>query len=227
MPPGCRCAAGLERGFAYFDAWTDDARLVVANAVDCAEHGGIVLTRTRCESALREQGHWLVRLADSAGRRYSVRARALVNATGPWAARFLAQQLRRSGGHAMRLVRGSHIVVPALYAHRYAYILQQPDRRVVFAIPYQGDHTLIGTTEVEHRDDPARAAASVDEIAYLCAAANRSFARQISPPDVVWHFSGVRPLFDDRTRLLRRSRAVTRWNSTMTARRCSACSAAS
>ena len=194
---GAPLRAGLERGFVYHDAWTDDARLVVANALDCVERGGSVLTHTRCESAEREQGHWLVKLADSAGRRYSLRARALVNATGPWATRFLALQLRRRGGHAMRLVRGSHIVVPALYSQRHAYILQQPDRRVVFAIPYQGGYTLIGTTEVEHRGDPALAEASHDEIAYLCAAANRSFAREISPLDVVWQFAGVRPLFDD------------------------------
>lgn len=194
---GSPLRAGFARGFVYSDASTDDARLVLANALDCAERGGIVLTRTRCESARREAAHWTVRLIDAAGQSREVRARSLVNATGPWAASLLTQLLRRGGGHAMRLVRGSHIVVPALHAGPYAYILQQPDRRVVFAIPYQGAYTLIGTTEVEHRGDPGRVAASAEEIAYLCAAANRSFARAIAPADVVWHFAGVRPLFDD------------------------------
>lgn len=196
---GAPLRAGFSRGFIYSDASTDDARLVLANALDCAEHGGIVRTRTRCESARREAGHWVVEVVDAAGRRTlrTLRTRALVNATGPWVADFLAQVQGARGGHAMRLVRGSHIVVPALHDGAYAYILQQPDRRVVFSIPYQRDYTLIGTTEVAHRGDPACVRASAEEIAYLCEAANRSFARQIEPADVRWRFAGLRPLFDD------------------------------
>lgn len=185
------------RGFGYADAWTDDARLVVTNAMDCAERGGTVLTRTRCLSARREGERWSVRLAHAPGGERIVRARALVNATGPWAARFLAGELSGRGTRSLRLVRGSHIVVPALFAHEQGYVLQQPDHRIVFALPYEGRYTLIGTTDVEHAGDPGEVVASDDEIDYLCRAVNRVFVPQITPADVAWSFSGVRPLLED------------------------------
>ncbi len=179
------------RGFVYSDAWVDDARLVVLNAIDAAKHGAEIVTRTALVSARRDDDVWTAQLSD--GR--TIKARNLVNAAGPW----VAEALALTGANArsgVRLIKGSHIVVPRLFDHDQAYMLQQPDRRIVFAIAYEGDKTLIGTTDVPV-DRPEDAKISAEEIDYLCAAANRYFVKQIGPADVVRTYSGVRPLYDD------------------------------
>lgn len=189
------------RGFVYSDAYVDDARLTLANAIDAAANGATVLTRTALTSARREGDRWHATLSD--GQR--VEARALVNAAGPWVAELLGR-LGVNARAGVRLVKGSHIVVPRLYEGEHAYMLQQPDRRIVFAIPYQDDFTEIGTTDIPV-ERPEDAVIDADEIAYLCEAANRHFARQIAPADVTSTWSGVRPLYDDGAS---EARAVTR-----------------
>ncbi len=184
-------------GFVYSDAWVQDARLVVLNAMDARDRGATILTHTRCISARRDGDGWNAQLQSSKGESTSVRARALVNATGPWAVQFLDQVASVGHDHTLRLVKGSHIVVPRLFEHDHAYIFQQPDRRIVFAIPYEHDFTLIGTTDVDYRADPAAPHIDGVETRYLCEAANRYFKRNITPADVVWNYSGVRPLLED------------------------------
>jgi glycerol-3-phosphate dehydrogenase len=184
-------------GFVYSDAWVQDARLVVLNAMDAMERGATIFTHTRCVSARRDDDGWTAELESSRGECSTIRAKALVNATGPWAVQFLDQVARVGHDHALRLVKGSHIVVPRLFDHQHAYIFQQPDRRIVFAIPYEHDFTLIGTTDVDYRSDPSSPRIDDDEKRYLCDAANRYFKRSIVPADVVWSYSGVRPLLDD------------------------------
>ncbi len=179
------------KGFVYSDAWVDDARLVVLNAIDAAKHGADIATCTALVSARRDGDCWRAEL--SGGR--NVLARNLVNAAGPW----VAEALALTGANArsgVRLIKGSHIVVPRLFDHDQAYMLQQPDRRIVFAIAYEGDKTLIGTTDVPV-EKPDDAKITADEVDYLCAAANRYFVKQIGPVDVVRTYSGVRPLYDD------------------------------
>lgn len=180
-----------DKGFVYSDAWVDDARLVVLNALDAARHGAEVATRTALKSARREDNAWHATLSN--GR--TVTARMLVNAAGPW----VAQTLQKTGSNAqaaVRLIKGSHIVVPRLFEGEHAYMLQQPDRRIVFAIAYERDFTLVGTTDVAV-ERPEDARISSDEVDYLCTAANRYFSSQIAPNDVVHTYSGVRPLYDD------------------------------
>lgn len=184
-------------GFLYSDAWVQDARLVVLNAMDAEARGATILTRTRCVQAIRSPQGWSAELESSDGSRRTVTAKALVNAAGPWAVQFLDQVAKVGHDHALRLVKGSHIVVPRMFEHDYAYIFQQPDRRIVFAIPYEHDYTLIGTTDLEYTADPASPHIDGDETRYLCEAVNRYFDRTINPGDVVWSYSGVRPLLDD------------------------------
>jgi glycerol-3-phosphate dehydrogenase len=187
----------FRRGFVYSDAWVQDARLVVLNAMDAAERGATILTRTRCIAAQRATDGWTAELQSRDGSHRTVIAKALVNAAGPWTTQFLDDVAKVGHDHALRLVKGSHIVVPRLFDHRYAYIFQQPDRRIVFAIPYEHDFTLIGTTDIEYHADPAVAVIQAEETAYLCAAVNRYFRRSITPGEVIWSYSGVRPLLDD------------------------------
>lgn len=189
------------KGFVYYDCWVDDARLTLLNAMDAAQHGARIMTRTALVSAQRRENGWQVELSD--GQR--ITARALVNAAGPWVADMQANVHLKSRSK-VRLVKGSHIVVPRLFEGDHAYLLQQPDRRIVFAIPYQGTSTLIGTTDVPVAR-PEDAEISEDEALYLCAAANRYLGRQITPRDVISSYSGVRPLYDDGAP---ESRAVTR-----------------
>ncbi|SFR82471.1 homodimeric glycerol 3-phosphate dehydrogenase (quinone) [Sphingomonas jatrophae] len=184
--------SGLTRGHAYSDAWVDDARLVILYALDAAQHKAEIRTRSRLASAVREGDAWTATLANGE----QVRARALVNAAGPWVEDVLRARLRRNAGSHVRLVRGSHIVVPRLPGQTDAYLLQQPDGRIVFAIPYERDLTLIGTTDTPV-DDPADATASDAEVAYLLAAANRWLARPLSHADVRHRFAGIRALHDD------------------------------
>ncbi|WP_338846060.1 glycerol-3-phosphate dehydrogenase [Massilia sp. W12] len=184
----------FSRAFTYADGWVDDARLVVLNALDAQERGATILTRTRCLAAQAQNGAWQVQLEDDKGQR-SVTARALVNAAGPWAARFANQCSTRR--HNLRLVQGSHIIVPRLFSHPHAYLFQNDDGRIMFALPFQEDFTLIGTTDCDYHGDPAQVAISAQEIDYLCAQANRYFQRHITPADVRWSYAGVRPLLDE------------------------------
>ena len=188
----------FERGFSYADCWVDDARLVVLNALDSVERGAQVLTRTRCTSLRADGDLWRVQLTGAAGAPIEKTAGLVVNATGPWARQFLDDNnLARPDTPKVRLVRGSHIIIPRLYEGTQAYILQQKDRRIVFAIPYEGQFTLVGTTEAEHKTDPASPQITDDEKSYLCAAVNGYFKRQTSVSDIVWTYSGVRPLLED------------------------------
>ena len=186
--------APLRPGFrllGYWDAWVDDARLVVLNALDAAERGAEVAVRTELVSAARDGEAWTVRL--SGGR--TVAASTIVNAAGPWVAEVMRERLGVESRSRVRLVKGSHIVVPRLWQGDHAYILQLPDRRVVFALPY-GEFSLIGTTDVPVTR-PEQAVISAGEVDYLCAAANAYFVRAAQPDDVVWSYSGVRSLYDD------------------------------
>ncbi|HYE29449.1 MAG TPA: glycerol-3-phosphate dehydrogenase, partial [Allosphingosinicella sp.] len=180
------------RVLSYWDARVDDSRLTVLNAVAAAEHGAEIATRTELLSARREGGTWRAQL--SGGR--CVRAGAIVNAAGPWVAEVLNRRLAETSESRVRLVKGSHIVVPALWEGEQAYILQQADGRVVFALPFQDRFTLIGTTDIPV-GRPEDAAITADEVRYLCEAADRYFVRQVVPADVVWSYSGVRALYDD------------------------------
>ena len=183
-------------GFEYSDCWVDDARLVVLNAIDAAERGASIRVRTRCVGASREAGQWRLTV-DARGTHETVAVRALVNAAGPWVARVNEEILQRPTPVPIRLVKGSHIVVPKMFDHDRAYIFQSADDRVVFAIPYEGAFTLIGTTDEDYDGDPAIAAPTTAEIEYLCAVASSYFRRAVAPGDVVWCYSGVRPLYDD------------------------------
>jgi len=180
------------RVLSYWDAWVDDSRLTILNAVAAAEHGAEIATRTELLSARRDGEVWRAEL--SGGRQ--VAARAIVNAAGPWVAEVLGGRLAETSASRVRLVKGSHIVVPALWDGDQAYILQQSDGRVVFALPFKGEFTLIGTTDLEV-ERPEDAVITPDEIRYLCEAADRYFTRQVVPADVVWSYSGVRALWDD------------------------------
>ena len=190
----------MTRGFLYSDAWVDDARLVVANAQDARERGAVILTRTRLESAQRSGGLWQASLrstgSDTAGSLRQVQARALVNAAGPWVAQVLHEQLGQTQEHSLRLIKGSHLVVKKMFEHDHAYIFQNPDGRIIFAIPYQEQFTLIGTTDLEYHGDPAAVHIDAAEVAYLCKSVNRYFLQSIGPADVVASYSGVRPLLD-------------------------------
>lgn len=192
----------FKRGFVYSDGWVDDARLVLLTALDARARGAEVFTRTRCTRAQRAADGWTATLEGPDGTR-TVRARAVVNAAGPWAESFLRGVAHSAHGESMatkslRLVKGSHLVVKRLFEHDHAYIFQSPDRRIIFAIPYQDDFTLIGTTDIELQgDDPGAAKIGEDEIAYLCEQVSRYFEKPVTPADVVWTYSGVRPLLDD------------------------------
>ena len=196
-PAGAPLKPGFTRGFMYSDGWVDDARLVVLNAMDAATRGATVLTRWACVDARRSAAAWQVDLQSASGQEHRLTARALVNAAGPWAAQFLSEHAHAPKAKTLRLVKGSHIVVRKLFDHDHAYIFQNPDRRIIFAIPYEGDFTLIGTTDVEHHGGIGEARIDASETAYLCEQASRYFAKPVTPADVVWSYSGVRPLLDD------------------------------
>jgi glycerol-3-phosphate dehydrogenase len=186
-------------GFVYSDCRVDDARLVIANAMSARELGAEILTRTECIFAKREGDGWQVRLRAPQDAERTVTARAIVNAAGPWVKEVLNDHLHQPSRDNVKLVKGSHIVVPTLYAGDHAYILQNDDRRVVFMIPYESRFTLIGTTDIAVSAGQSTPQASAEEIAYLCRAVNRYIARPIAPADVVWNYAGVRPLYDDGT----------------------------
>jgi len=180
-------------GFEYSDCQVDDARLVVLNARDAAARGADIRTRTRCIGARRAGALWQLDTDDGA----SAHARVLVNAAGPYVSQVLSEVIGETASRRIRLVRGSHIVVPRLYAHDRSYIFQNADGRVCFAIPYQQEFTLIGTTDEDFQGDPAEVTSTVAEEAYLCAAVSEYLQRPVEPADIVWRYSGVRPLLDD------------------------------
>ncbi|MFC4353252.1 glycerol-3-phosphate dehydrogenase [Fodinicurvata halophila] len=186
------------RGFEYSDCWVDDARLVVLNALDALRHGAELCPRTVCNSAERHEGAWNVEVMDrQTGDKRSLRARSLVNAAGPWVSEVLSQRLHVNSSERTRLVKGSHIVVPRLFEHDRAYIFQNSDGRIVFAIPYEQDFTLIGTTDEDFDEDPGEVRISSSETEYLVAAVSEYLQRPITTDDVVHSYSGVRPLYDD------------------------------
>lgn len=187
---GAPLRPGIKRGFEYSDLWVDDARLVVLNALDAQERGADIRTHCPVTSARRVGDQWLVSTPQGA-----FAGLALVNAGGPAADQVAA--LLGEPSAPVRRVRGSHIVVPKLFRHPYAYIFQQPDTRIVFAIPYEREFTLIGTTDVDHDGPLDHVEASAEEIAYLCEAASRYFAKAVTPANVAWTYAGVRALVDD------------------------------
>jgi glycerol-3-phosphate dehydrogenase len=198
-PLGIPLKSEITDGFTYADCWVEDSRLVVLNALDAAERGALILTRTRCSRARRGQdGLWEIELAASQGAPFrKIKARALVNAAGPWVSDFIEQRLNVQSDHQVRLIKGSHIVVRRLFSHDHPYLLQNADGRVVFVIPYERDYCLIGTTDIEYEGEPKDVRISADEIGYLCAVVNRHFAKPVKPEDVVWSYAGVRPLYND------------------------------
>ena len=186
------------RAFEYSDGWVNDARLVVLNARDAADRGATIRTRTKVVSARREAGNWIVTIEDLRnGKTEEVRARMIVNAAGPWVDRVLSGTVGQNDVHNVRLVKGSHIVVPKKFDDPRAYFFQNKDGRIIFAIPYEDDFTLIGTTDEDFSGDPHDAKISEAETDYLCAAASEYFAKPVRPADIVWTYSGVRPLYDD------------------------------
>ncbi len=188
----------FSHAFEYSDGWVNDARLVVLNARDAADRGATIRTRAKVVSARREDGVWSVGVKDlRSGDIEQVRARLLVNAAGPWVDHVLAEAIGQNDVHNVRLVQGSHIVVRKKFDGPRAYFFQNNDGRIIFAIPYEEDFTLIGTTDRDYPGDPHEARISDEETRYLCDAASEYFAAPVNPDDIVWTYSGVRPLYDD------------------------------
>ncbi|MFT5757428.1 MAG: glycerol-3-phosphate dehydrogenase [Alteromonadaceae bacterium] len=188
----------ITKGFEYSDAWVDDARMVVLNALAARDKGASILTRTRCSNAKRVGNTWEVTLHDNlTGQQKVVKTKALVNAAGPWVTSIFDEALKIPSPKKIRLIKGSHIIVPRIHNESQAYILQNEDKRIVFVIPYEDDFSLIGTTDVEHIGDPATACISQEETDYLISVVNAHFKHQISAKDIVATYSGVRPLLDD------------------------------
>lgn len=188
----------MTKGFEYSDASVDDARLVVLNAIAARDKGATILTHTRCSNAKRVGELWEVTLHDNqTGLQQVVKTKALVNAAGPWVTSFFDDALKTRSPKKIRLIKGSHIIVPRIHTESQAYILQNEDTRIVFVIPYEDDFSLIGTTDVEHKGDPAAACISQEETDYLISVVNDHFKHQISTKDIVATYAGVRPLLDD------------------------------
>jgi len=196
LPPDGPLQPDIQHAFEYHDCQVDDARLVLVNALQARQQGASILTRTRCVQARRVAGGWHVELENAAGQRLFYQTSALVNAAGPWASRLFAEVLHEPAPHRLRLVRGSHILVPPLVNGHHGYILQHTDGRVVFVLPWDG-HSLIGTTDVDHTDDPGSVVATEEEQRYLLDVVNAWFKRQLQPADILHSFAGVRPLLDD------------------------------
>lgn len=197
---GAPLQAQYHQGFTYADGWVDDARLVVLNAVDAAEHGASILNGWRCQRAEREAQQWLLTLQHQNGETQRLHARSLVNATGAWAVNFLQENAHLPQRRTLRLVKGSHIIVPRCFEHDHAYIFQSPDQRIIFALPYESDFTLIGTTDVDHEGSMERVQISTQEIDYLCEKVSQYFKRPVTPADVVGTYAGIRPLLGDPAR---------------------------
>ena len=197
-PAGATLKNNYENGFEYSDCWVDDSRLVILNAQDAKINGAKILTRTTCLNAQPKNGLWNIALKDEPTQKLiNIRSKILINATGPWLPEFVSKIPELEKPTLVRLVRGSHIIVPRQFEHDFSYIFQNNDKRIVFAIPYQQKFTLIGTTDVEHLDGPNNISISQDEISYLCRAVNLYLKKQIKPNDIIHSYSGVRSLFDD------------------------------
>lgn len=188
----------FSRAFEYSDGWVNDARLVVLNARDAADRGAVIRTRTKVTSARREADHWTIGIEDTrTGAREEVKARLVVNAAGPWIDHVLTDTVGENNVHNVRLVQGSHIVVRKKFDDPRAYFFQNKDGRIIFAIPYEEDFTLIGTTDQDYDGDPHEAKITQAETTYLCEAASEYFSQPVKQDDIVWTYSGVRPLYDD------------------------------
>jgi glycerol-3-phosphate dehydrogenase len=197
-PAGKPLKDQFTKAFEYSDCWVEDARLVALNARDAALRGARVLVRTKVVSADRAADHWVVTVEDvETGARSDHRARVLVNAGGPWVQDVIRTKIRLNSTEGVRLVRGSHIVTKRLFDHDKCYFFQGSDGRIIFAIPYETDFTLIGTTDKDHDGDPKDARCTDEEAAYLCRFASEYFRTPVTPDDIVWTYSGVRPLYDD------------------------------
>jgi len=197
-PEGAPLIDKFEKAYEYSDCWIEDSRLVVLNARDAAQRGARIMVRTRVEAAQRQGDHWHVTVRDMASNTTEIiRARMLVNAGGPWVGDIIHQKLSLKSNEGVRLVRGSHIVTKRLYDHDKCYFFQGTDGRIIFAIPYETDFTLIGTTDAEHHDPEVRPECTPAERDYLIDFANKYFKQNVSSDDIVWTYSGVRPLYDD------------------------------
>ena len=185
------------RGFEYSDCWVEDARLVVLTARDAADRGADIRPRTRCVSARRDGGVWTCVLEDAQGGRSEIKARLLVNTGGPWVSEVLGSVIGQNNPDKIRMVKGSHIVVDKLYDHDRCYIFQNTDGRICFAIPYEGNFTLIGTTDEDHKGDPGNPQISTSERDYLLASVSEYFKRPVTAEMVRWSYAGIRPLYDD------------------------------
>jgi glycerol-3-phosphate dehydrogenase len=186
----------LKRAFEYSDCWVQDSRLVVLNAVDAQARGAEIMTRTKVIAAKRRGDHWEVEL-DTGGTYRMIRTKVLVNAAGPWVAHILHDTLKLETNEGVRLVRGSHIVIRKKFAHERAYFFQGSDNRIIFAIPYEGDFTLIGTTDLDQGEDLSKPVCTEEEADYLRGFASEYFKAPINPEDIIWTYSGTRPLYDD------------------------------
>jgi len=190
--------SSLTRGFEYSDCWVDDARLVLLNAQEVVVRGGEVRTRTQVTRAYRENGLWVVEAKNAdTGEVFTWHAKGLVNATGPWVKHFFDNGLELKSPYGIRLIKGSHIVVPRVHNQPQAYILQNEDHRIVFVIPWMDEFSIIGTTDVEYNGDPHDVKIDDNEVNYLLKVYNDHFKKQLSKDDIVWTYSGVRPLCDD------------------------------
>lgn len=188
----------FDSGFEYSDCWVQDARLVVLNVMDAQARGCEVRVRTEVTDLVRKQGSWIVKLHDQfSNKKSQVTTKLVVNASGPWVEQTLDLDEEHDSKHGVRLVKGSHVVVPKLFDHPYTYIFQNADNRVLFAVPYENDFTLLGTTDVEVDDEPGKECIEQKEVDYICEAVSEYFDKPISPDSVVWTYSGVRPLYDD------------------------------
>jgi len=195
---GTPLKGNFSKGFEYSDCWVIDSRLVVLNAMDAFDHGAVIRTRTTCLGAVRENNLWTITLADGrTGEKQTIQAKVLVNASGPWMDTTIATLEHKASREHIRMVKGSHIIVKKIFNHTRAYIFQNADGRIIFAIPYENDFTLIGTTDVDFHGDPSTVAITDDEIDYLCRAASEYFTSPVTPQSVVSSYSGIRPLFDD------------------------------
>ncbi|MBB3139937.1 glycerol-3-phosphate dehydrogenase [Halomonas organivorans] len=197
-PEGEAIKDAYPKGFEYADCWVDDARLVILNALDAARLGADVYTRAACTRATRRADRWEVELTDTgSGEVRSLAARAVINAAGPWVDKVLKGAFEQGGKDRVKLVKGSHIVLPKRYATANSYLLQNDDKRVIFVNPYEGDKLLVGTTDIVYEGDPDRVAIDQGEVDYLLGVVNRYFATPYTRDDVLTSFSGIRPLFDD------------------------------
>ncbi|GAA3925449.1 glycerol-3-phosphate dehydrogenase [Litoribacillus peritrichatus] len=188
----------IKKGFEYADCWVDDARLVITNLISAQQNGASIHNQTRCIDAKKHKGLWHCKMENLlTGEQYDVKGKALVNAAGPWVASFIKDQVETKSPYGIRLIKGSHIVVPRINKGDEAFILQNEDQRIVFVIPYLEKFSLIGTTDVEYQGNPSDVTISAEEVDYLLSVTNKHFKHKLTPADLIWTYSGVRPLCDD------------------------------